>query len=241
MFEKFRMRETPSDGGQDANLATSTPGQPLKEPTLSEVNATLQTIVKRLDSQDGTLRALQSGKDRAVNRIEKSNQELYEIIGQRLGVPADKVQEAQRQSVLDEMVNERITGNQPIAPVPPGSGSQQGTLESFTSTINTTLGLPSNDPRVTELALKYTDQNEYLKQAVALRDTIDAKPAPTPAEGLLPTGTGVLPTDTSETGLQAAYERERNALYTLHRAGSDAFIRAHSELQDRYAEKGLNF
>lgn len=231
------------DGGQNANSEPSNPGQPLKEPTLSDVNATLQKVLQKLDSHDGTLRALQSGKDKAVTRIEKSNQELYQIIGQRLGVPIEKVQEAQRQSVLDEMVNERLAGNNSQQQVPPGSGTQPGTQESFDSaSIKQVLGLPSNDPRVAELDRLYgNDPNTYMAKAVELRDQIKTQSAPTPAEMPLASGSGTPSLSDTDGGLQQAYERDRAKLFEQHGAGTDAFIRAHSKLQDDYAEKGLNF
>ena len=229
------------EGGASANSKPSNPqGQPLEEPTLSQVSSELQRAMKMITDQQGEIKALKKGKDAAVDRVTKSNAELIASIGQYLGKTPEEVQEAQRRSVLDDLVNERMNNAQPIASSQ-GSEPQQGTAGSFTDTIKQTLGLPSNDPRVTDLDLKYgSDQNEYLRQALLLKDSFN-KPVLTPAEQLPPSGSGGAGNSLTDTAsLQAAYERDRSKLFETAKPGSDELIRKLSQLQDTYAEKGLN-
>ncbi len=229
----------PGAGGAGANPTSFPDGQPLQE-TLAKVTNDLQRALQRIDSQEGMIKALQSGKDRAVERVVTSNMQMIETLAKYLNKTPEEVQAAQRQAVLDEMVEAKLSGSQSTVTAPANVQSQ-GATESTTDVVNKSLGLPSNDPRVTDLVMKYgSDTNEYIKQAAALKESLPQPTSPTPAEMPLPGGGSGGSPSTDTNALQAAYERDRQKIFETHRPGSDGAIRALSELQDQYAAKGLN-
>lgn len=137
--------KTEGGGEQNANSASLPNQSQLSSGDLVSAIATLQ---KKLDAQDGEIRALKGGKDKAVDRVEKSNTELLAKLGKYLNVDEKTIQDAQRQSVLDDLIAERLNGQQP-EPIPQGSGIGQGAKTGSIDVLNQ-YGLNANDPDVAE-------------------------------------------------------------------------------------------
>jgi hypothetical protein len=109
------MDEKPNEGnlqtGGEPN-ANSTSSQGQGQPLEANLAKTIADLQRKIDSQDGEIRALKSGKDKAVTRVEKSQEEMLAKLASYLGVDENKVREAQRLSVIDELVSERLGGSQ---------------------------------------------------------------------------------------------------------------------------------
>ena len=185
-------------GGSDAKPTPSANSdQPLEE-KLSALNTSLDGVLKKLDAHDGTLRALQSGKDKAVDRAVGAIQPLTETvakIAKYLNIPEGDVLKAQREMTLDDLVTERMKGS--ASPVSPASGTaeRRGNAAEL-QIIDDLLELPTNDSRVTQLKLDYGhDTNAYKEQAKALRASLQTQSQPTPAEQLMPEGKSPPPQD----------------------------------------------
>jgi hypothetical protein len=177
-------------GGSGANQNPSAPaGQPL-EADFTTLNATLVTLSKKLEAQDGEIRALKSGKDKAVDRALSEIGPVKESIAKiakYLKVDEEQVRIAQREAVLDALVDERNSGSQPL-PVS-GQDGEVGRVAELQN-IETALGLPPNDPRVTDLKIKYaTNPAAFALEGAKLKASLSSG-QPTPAEEFLPQGKG---------------------------------------------------
>ena len=169
--------EDQGGAGANPNLSGQT-SQPL-DPNLAKVISELQATVK---SQAGEINALKSGKDSAIDRIERSQKDTFARIATVLGVDEEKVREAQRNLVLDDLVAERL-GNAQSAHPADGTVRQATPVPEFKE-IDDLLDLPENDPRVTNLKLLYGhDRSAYIKNAKVLKESLKQS-APTPAEQL---------------------------------------------------------
>ena len=116
-----------ADGGQNAKSdASPTQSQPL-DAGLSKAIANLQ---KKLDEQDGEIRALKGGKDRAVDRAVKSNEETLAKLAKYLDVEPAQIQKAQRDSVLDDLIAERMGTSQSQAPISGRGGTRDAETDS---------------------------------------------------------------------------------------------------------------
>lgn len=176
--------------GQDAGDADAKPTSSQPDPQSSEVNFAelIANLQKKIDAQDGEIRALKSGKDKAVDRVVKSQEETLAKLAKYLDIDETKVREAQRQSVLDELVEERIGSKGQPNDASQGSGAAQGNKVEL-QYIDTALDLPANDSRVTDLKLKHGgDPVTYLREAMTLAQSFKNQTSPTPAEQLPPQG-----------------------------------------------------
>ena len=197
-------------GGANAN---STPSDPKSQPSLEEqlaaLRTTLEVTAKKLDAHDGTLRALQSGKDKAVDRAVGELQPLKETvakIAKHLGISEDAVLKAQRELVLEDLVAERMGGG--LQPQSNGQGSPapRGNAVEL-QIVDELLELPANDSRVTQLKLDHgSDTNAYKEAAKKLKASL-AGTEPTPAEQPLPGGASIRPANVD------ALSSEMMALY----------------------------
>ena len=221
-------------GGANANSTPSlSQSQPL-EANFAELIAGLQ---KKIDAQDGEIRALKSGKDKAVDRVVKSQEETLAKLAKYLNVDESQVREAQRQSVLDDLVAERVGRVPPEQPIQGRVESQGNAVE--LQVIDQMLDLPANDSRVTELKLKYSGNPvEYGKAALALKGSFNTQP-PSPAEQLPPSG-GQQPrrVDKTPAQLEADYQNEIATIAQTLRG--DEKLRAIANLKVKYREAGLN-
>lgn len=224
------------EGGSNANSTPSSPGgQPL-EADFTKVIANLQ---KKIDAQQGEINALKSGKDKAVDRVIKSQEETLARLATYLNVDEKQVREAQRQSVLDDLVAERIGGRSLPEPTPQGRGESSSTAAELQD-VDDLLDLPANDSRVTDLKLKYgNDLAAYKAEAKKLKGQITTTNPPSPAEMPLPAG---LPPprrgDKSPEQLQADMTKELTAASQTLRG--DQKLRAIAAIKAKYRGEGLS-
>jgi hypothetical protein len=146
------------ESNANSNSSQST-GQPL-EANLADTIAKLQ---RKVDAQEGEIRALKGGKDKAVDRAIKSQEQTLATIAKYLNVDEAQVREAQRQSILDDLVTERLGGSQSAAPIPGRVGAQDESadarrVDNFTSADAIaeveSFELSANDPSFIDLLRK---------------------------------------------------------------------------------------
>jgi len=217
-------------GGQDANPEPSTGQSQPSEGNFAELIAGLQ---KRLETQDGEIRALKSGKDKAVSRVEKSNEEMLAKLAKYLDVDERKVAEAQRQSVLDDLVAERVGGRQPVSSSPGKDEGKGGTVE--LQFIDNALELPADDSRVTDLKLKYgSDPASYLREGMKLKSQFIQQNPPSPAEMPLPQGQAPKKAET-QAQLEADYQK---AVANVKRGDVWALSEVQRQFRERARKEG---
>lgn len=227
-------------GGANANSTPSEPqSQPSLEDQLAALNTNLNKALTKLDAQDGEIRALKSGKDKAVDRAVGELQPLKETvakIAKYLNISETEVLKAQRELVLEDLVNERLgSGVQPQS-TGQGSSERRGNAVEL-QIVDELLELPTNDSRVTQLKLDYgNDTNAYKEQAKKLKVQL-ATGEPTPAEQPLPAGGSITRTKTVSQ-LEADYQKEAAAI--LQSKKGDERLRAISALKAKYRGLGLD-
>lgn len=172
------------EGDEDANSKSSeSKGQPL-EADFAETIAKLQRTV---DAQQGEINALKSGKDKAVDRVEKSNKETLAKFAKYLNVDDTQLQEAERQAAIDDLIAERTGKSQSKQSISGKVDGKDNTAE--LQVIDKEFGLPENDSRVTDLKLKHSsDFAAYVREARKLADQLAEQKEASPGEQLLPTG-----------------------------------------------------
>ncbi len=178
--------EDAGEPGANSNSSASQ-SQPL-EASFTELMATLQ---KKVDAQDGEIKALKSGKDKAVDRAIKSQEETLAKLAKYLNVDETQVREAQRQSVLDDLVAERVGRNQPDQPIGGTVGSGGNAAEQSIDVESTLKAMQFEDNDVALAALKVLHGNNQaglLKAAANLRISQLAQKPAGPAGALPPTG-----------------------------------------------------
>lgn len=166
------MPDEPIEGNQNAGgePTPSAQGQP------SEAD-----LLKQMDLLQKQVSSLQSGKDKRWETEVKPMQEQIKKIASYLGVDEAQVQKAQREVALDELAS-AYNGASP-EPVGTGEGAS-----AELKAIEAVLDLPANDPRVTDLKLKYAnDPVGFGKAGLALKQTL-ATAQITPAENIMPDG-----------------------------------------------------
>lgn len=221
----------PQDLGEtEANRSSSEEGSQPLEAKFAELNTTLSNALKKIEAQDGEIRALKSGKDKAVTRALDEIQPMKETVAklaQYLNIPEAEVVKAQKAMVLDDLVNERMRGGQQLERPAEGTAERKSSAVEF-QIVDELLDLPANDSRVTQLKLDHgNDINAYKEAAKKLKQSL-ATGNPTPAEQPLPTGNGLPKPD-----LMAKYESEKAKI----RRGDIASL---SALQSKYRKEGLN-
>lgn len=160
----------PGAGGSDANQTPSTPqGQPLQV----DLASTVQQLAKDLKDAKGEISALKSGKDKAVDRAEKTMQATIEQLAGYLNVDPEQVRKAQRAQVLDALVEERMTGNPTPAPAGPAAG-QGVQAETFNASKAISMvegyNLAASDPEFITLLRGNPDEakvKDYVLQKLA--------------------------------------------------------------------------
>lgn len=186
---------------------SQTPGNPLEE-RLNQVSADVQRAL-------GMIGSIQSDKDKAAFRAEtisKDNAGQIAKIAEYLNIPLAQVQEAQRKSVLDDMVQERINNLQPQVTAPSQVQQPTGTKVEL-SDIDKTLDLPANDPRLTALKVVYAnDPTGYAIKAGELKASLNQSSPPTPAEMPVPIQTVQQQRVPTNLALQQEYETKRDAI-----------------------------
>jgi hypothetical protein len=213
-------------GGAGANSTPSTTaGQPLE----ADLTVAIAKLQKTIDAQQGEINALKSGKDKAVDRVVKSQEETFAKLAKYLNVDESQVREAQRQAVLDDLVSERLGGRQPASPI--GGTVEKQSAAAELQIIDELLELPANDSRVTDLKLKYgSDITAYGREAKKLKESFNQTPA-TPAEQIPPEGRAAVPAGMQQ--LQDDYLKELSAARGKGNRFGDA-------IKDKYRKKGLN-
>ena len=159
------------------------------------LNALTAELNRRLKQAEGEIKALKSGKDAAVGRIESATKPLIEQLSKYLpNVTEGQIADAQRAMVIDQIVAERLGGRpQSTSPIPGTSGEE--TVQIETQQLLTTYGLDPNDPAIAPvLAAWYQNPQKAedleLKIArIALGKTKQpAPPAPPAPTGGKPAG-----------------------------------------------------
>lgn len=226
-------------GGANANSTPSSgQGQSL-EANLPALTAQLNQVLKKLDAQEGEIRALKSGKDKAVDRALGEITPLKETlarIAKHLNIGEDEVLRAQREMVLDDLVAGKITAAQSA----PASGGTSAIVDNQAelNNIDDLLDLPKNDPRVVNLRLLYAnDVAAYRAQAKLLKQSFNQQ-TPTPAE--LPSNMQAVQQtrQPTSTALQNEYEQKRDGIVKSG-VGYEERIRLLTDLKMEYAGKGL--
>jgi len=216
------MNATPDEGNQTVSgggSATPSPSQTADQP----LSGNLAAMEARLKATEGELKALKSGKDAAVNRVETAGKTLLEY-ARVLGVDEEKIKEAQRTMALDELVAQKY-GAQPNQAT--GSGTVQTPVVEVTK-IAAQYGLDANDASFIASLANETDADK-VELAVARRaKEKQNQPSPTDAQRTAPAGGS----GTQEsTDLKAEYQKKVTKL-----RGN---IKAVSDLQAEYRKKGL--
>lgn len=240
MNDKPLEGNTAAGGEPNANSTSSQPqGQPL-EATLAETIATLQ---KKLEAQDGEIRALKSGKDKAVDRALKTQEETLAKLAKYLDVDESKVREAQRQSVLDDLISERLGGTPSAQPIQGRVGAQDDpagsrTVDNFSVADAIAeveaYQLPPNDPNFIDLLRKGVTKDK-------VRDYILERKKPNPPAS--PAGVTQAPAvspargEKSEAQLETDFQKE--AAQIVQNTSGDARIRALAALKTKYRGMGL--
>ena len=158
-------RKLSAGGEGEANADSSKQPPQSLEANLAKTIADLQ---RKLEAQDGEIRALKSGKDKAVDRLEKSTGETLAKLAQYLNVDEDQLRKAQRESVLDDLIAERLVGNQSGSTIRgrvEEQDAKQGTQSGQISFAEASEELESfelspNDPAFIELMRKRPDRNQ---------------------------------------------------------------------------------
>ena len=216
----------PNDGGN----APSSDGQPF-EAKLAELKSAFDLAVKKLEAQDGEIKALKSGKDKAVDRAVQSItplKEQVEKLAKHLNISEAEVLKAQRELALDEIVSERIGGGFQPKQDAQGNAPKQGSTVEF-DIVDELLELPKNDPRVTQLRLENKDVVAYKEAAKAFKASLSANP-PTPAEQLPPQG--------SAARRDGAEELQRRYLEEMNGARGKGYATGNA-IKAKYREKGV--
>lgn len=198
---------TQDSGEVEANRQSSEEGSQPFEAKFAELNTTLSAALKKIEAQDGEIRALKSGKDKAVSRALDEIQPMKETVAklaQYLNIPEAEVVKAQKAMVLDDLVNERMKGGGQLERPAEGTDERKSSAVEF-QIVDELLELPTNDPRVTQLKLDHgKDINAYKEAAKKLKASLKAAD-PTPAEQPLPQGASRRQADTA--ALESELER----------------------------------
>lgn len=242
MANENPMEGNPATGGDGSATPASSQsqGQPLEANLAGEI-AKLQ---KKLDAQDGEIRALKGGKDAAVDRMVKAQEQTLARLAKYLNVDENQVREAQRQSVLDDLIAERLSGD---PSVPTIQGRVEGAdipaglraVEAFSAAdaiaeverYNLSLNDPSFISLLRDKQLNRDKVKDYILGKVA------PQPAASPATVVQPPAQSRAVGEKSAAQLEADYQKEASAI--LQTRTGDERIRAISQLKGKYRELGL--
>lgn len=185
----------------------------------------MEELTHKLNAQDGEIRALKKGKDKAVDRFEQAAKPLLERLATYLGANEKQVADAQRAMALDDLVAERFGGEQ--------QPERQPAPQVETGQLLTNYGLDPNDPAIAPLlAAWYQNPREpeelELKLARIARGKINqpVPPAPPAPVGGKPPG----PPDAA--ALTAEYKTAM-----LAARGKRTLL---ASIRSEYAQKGVD-
>ena len=130
-------------GDEDANPKSS---DEQGQPSESDLKTLIATLTKRFDAQDGEIRALKGGKDRAVARMENAVNPLLEKLKEH-GVDENKIRSAQRDLVIDELYAAKYGEQQPDQAAPGRVAETAGDVE-VQAKVLAKFKLDANDPAV---------------------------------------------------------------------------------------------
>ena len=240
MDEKQPEGNSGGDGGADANPPSSTASSQPSGANLAETIAQLQ---KKVNEQEGEIRALKGGKDKAVDRAIKSQEATLAKLAKYLNVDEKTLQEAQRQSVLDELVAERTGGFSSSQPIQGRVGAADDAA-GLRAVDNFSVADAIAEVETYELSPNDPDFINLLRKGVnreGVRDYIlERKKPPKPASPADVTQSPVLSSARGEktpAQLEAEYQKEAGAI--LQSKSGDERIRALAELKAKYRGLGL--
>lgn len=235
------MSVLPNEGNQEGTgeaSAKSSSSAPSGQPLEADFSATIAALTKKIDAQQGEINALKSGKDKAVDRVIKSQEETLARLAQYLNVPEAQVREAQRQSVLDDLVAERLGGRQQETPA--GGTVGVSSIAAELQSVDELLDLPANDSRVIDLKLQYgNDLATYKTQAKALRSVLlSSNNQPSPAEMPLPPGQSP-PRKSDKTPEQLQADMNKELAHAAATLRGDQRLRVIADIKAKYRGEGL--
>jgi outer membrane murein-binding lipoprotein Lpp len=234
MAVENQVEGTSADGGADAN---QTPSKAAGKPLGDDLTSKIDELQRKLDAQAGEINALKSGKDKAVDRVEKSVQSTIEQLANYLNVSPEQVQKAQREQVLDALVQERMA-NSP-EPAAGGTPAQQGLqVEKYPVAEAIALvekyQLPTNDPEFITLLRKNPTEAQ-------VKDYVLQKKAPPkePDTGDFVQSPLVTPAASGQSlsQLEAAYQKEMSAIASTLKGNEK--VRAITVVKEKYRGLGL--
>lgn len=207
------MSDNPNEGKPQTE-GTAAANQPVSQGSGTPLSGDFTSLAKELSEIKSQLRSLQSGKDKAVDRIE-------ERLAKYLGVEEDKVMDAQRRMALDDLLDERLQGAQQAsgrANVPQANDEVQ--------TVINELGLDANNPQVLSVLTKKLSP---VRTAIELAKL--AQPSSAPTDAQRPPVQGVPPTTPNQEALVAEYR----AKVLANRGKRDVILALRAE----YKQKGV--
>lgn len=224
-------------GEQSSSESASASESPLAE---------MEERVKRLE---GTMKSLQSGKDRGINKATKiakkaqsRTEELSEEIGkmQRYLEEYGSIEQAARALAIDELLLEPAQGitTSEVSPEVGSADQEPETEVSVDEELLTYMGIDPHDPGYVKRIQEGEDPLEAAK-AIAREKagvgTQEAQTEITTTAGVMPTGGGVggSQATTAQAVLKKQYDQE---LQQIRRGDVNAI----HQLKDKYRRKGLN-
>jgi len=227
LFTFTKERKYTMTGTVEGNEVQPTGEQGTPNPAASGGTSQPLPDVQALQTELRELRKLmtgvQKGSDKQIGQIRNDVKRILELKDSGLS-------EAQinRELQLDALLNGQNPASETVTQ---GSVQNQGSLD--VSLIDNLLDIPANDPRLTDLKLKYSgNPAEYLKQANALKASLKT-PSPTPAEQLLPEGKTI-----PKASLQSEYEGRLEQ--AKKQSGGRITPSQLSDLKAEYRKKGLD-
>ena len=159
------------------------------EPTSPVAADPLETVLQRIDAIEGSLRGLQSDKDRGVVKVSKKVDSLAEQIAkyEEKRSKGLKPEDAWRDLQIDQLLADRDQSSQTKVPVQDAAGPAS-LPAGVDAQVLEGLGLKANTPEVVELLRRdNVTLNDFLELAVQrrLKDQRPANPA-----AITPTGSG---------------------------------------------------
>lgn len=205
----------PIEGNQATGVQAANPDASAQQgqPSAAEIAA----LYKRLDALEASNKALQSGKDKAVDRALKEIEPLkdsYAKFAKYLGIDEASASKAQREMLMDELIAERLGGRRTEAEAVGMAKADVNVVD--TAGILKQVGLAENSPEAIEfLRGQYSDPDKAELTARRLKDRQANQPNPTPETSASVKGNAPSPDITPESA-DALYLQ----LKTLRRAPS---------------------
>lgn len=177
MTELEKVEGGQTDGTQDRPSPESSSATGVQQPSSFDTEALLKLVEPLIEKK------LQSGKDRRIARLEKAVSEFQPVLEKFRGlVPDEKLSEIQKDLEFDEL-KRKVYGDETTREDPPARQQAETPTAEMVKAIDEVLQLPANDPRVTDLKVRYgNDPAAYMKEGAKLLGQIGLQREPTPAE-----------------------------------------------------------